>query len=187
MNILWTTLLVISIVLLTTTQPNNVFSSFVAGGEKAISLSLKLWAIYAVWLGLLNLVQITKLDEKLSKLFHPLLKFLFGNINNNVKHQLSINLTGNIFGIGSASMPSGIEAMHLLYKEKSLSKPSYAMAMLILLNTSNLQIIPSTVIGLRLLSGSNNATSIILPSIIVSIISLTIGITLVKLFFKRNK
>ncbi len=187
MNILWTTLLIISIILLIINQPNSVFSALIGGGEKSITLALKLWAIYAVWLGLLKLVETSELDKKLARFFSPLLRFLFGDINNNIKNQLSINLTGNIFGIGNASVPSGIEAMYLMYKEQPSRSPTFAMSMLILINSCNLQIIPSTIIGLRMLSGSQNPASIIFPSIIVSIISLVIGITLVKLFYKRIK
>ena len=185
MNILWTCLLIISMLLLVSTQPNHVFSSLIAGG--AITLALKLWAIYAVWLGLLQLVQTTDLDKKLARFFHPLITFLFGKVNENISQQISINLTGNILGIGSASIPSGIEAMNLLYKESPQLTPSYAMSMLIVLNSCNLQIIPSTIIGLRMLSGSASASSIILPSIIVSLLSLSVGITLVKLLYKRKK
>lgn len=171
--------------LLIINQPDSVFSALIGGGEKAIALAIKLWAIYAVWLGLLKLVETTALDKKLARFFNPLLKFLFGDINNNIKNQLSINLTGNIFGIGSASVPSGIEAMYLMHKEKPSTTPTYAMSMLILVNSCNLQIIPSTIIGLRMLNDSYQPASIIFPSILVSIVSLIFGITLIKVFCKR--
>ena len=46
-----------------------VTSSLLAGGSKAIGLALKLWGIYAIWLGILKIVEDTGLDKKLSKLF----------------------------------------------------------------------------------------------------------------------
>lgn len=187
MNIIWTSIVIIGIFLISITTPDLAFSSLVMGGEKAVFLSLKLLPIYAVWLGFLKLIELSELDKIIAKFLSPLLCFLFGNISENSKKQISTNITANVFGIGSASTPSGMKAMELLYEESNhAKKPTSAMMMLVLLNTANLQLIPSTIIGLRLLSGSLYPSNIIIPSVIVSVVSIAIGIVLIKITTRKK-
>ena len=71
-------------------------SSMLDGGAKAITLGLKLWGIYAVWLGLLKIVEETELDKKLAKLFKPIIRLLVGGVDKYTEGQLSINITSNV-------------------------------------------------------------------------------------------
>ena len=59
--------------------------------------------------------------------------------------------------------------------------------MVIILNSTSLQVIPTTVIGLRISAGSSSPSDIILPTLIASIVSTISGILLVKLFSKIFK
>lgn len=161
---------------------NNVDSAFatiLSGSEKAIALSLKLWSIYAIWLGLLKIVEETELDKKIAKLLSPLINFLIGKTDDKTKNYIAINLTSNLLGMGNASTPSGIEGMAGL--DKGSKYITTAMAMFFILNVTNIQLIPTTVISLRAMHGSSNANDIILPTIIASIASTVTGIILIKL------
>ena len=182
MNILWCFLVIGGLVLLLFVNPNLAFSSLLKGSENAISLSIKLWAIYSLWLGILNIVEETKLSEKMSKLLSPIINFLFGKIDTNTKSLISLNITSNLLGLGNASIPSGINAMEKLSKGNDYLTTS--LIMLTILNSCNLQIIPSTIISLRSLYSSTNPTDIILPNLIVSICSLFLGILIVKTYGK---
>jgi len=185
MNILWCLLVIGGLTILTFNNPNLAFSSLLTGSEKAISLSIKLWAIYSLWLGLLNIVEETKLNEKISKLLSPLINFLFGNTDKETKSEISLNITSNLLGLGNASLPSGIKAMEKLSKNETYLTTT--MLMLTILNSCNLQLIPSTIISLRATHGSVNPTDIILPNLLVSFVSLVLGISTVKLYGKiRN-
>ena len=189
MNLAWSIVLLICMTILLILNPNNILKSFLVGSENALNLSLKLWAIYAIWLGILKIVEETRLDKKLTKLLNPIIDFLFGKTNNTTKNHISINLASNIFGMGNASTPSGIEAMKGL--DEGSKYITTSMTMLFILNICNLQIIPTTILSLRLTHNSTNANNIIIPTILTSIISTTIGIVLVKLskklFNKGNK
>ena len=188
MNFVWSIILVICMTILLITNPNIILKSFLDGGENALKLSLKLWSIYAVWLGILKIVEDTKLDQKLTKMLNPVIDFLFGKTSPSTKNYISVNLASNIFGMGNASTPSGIEAMKGLdIGSKYLTS---AMAMLFILNICNLQIIPTTIISLRLTHKSTNSNSIILPTILTSLISTFTGIMLVKIckkLFNKGK
>lgn len=180
MNILWCLLIVLSLILLVFQNPGLAFSALLNGSENAISLSIKLWAIYALWLGLLKIVEETKLCEKISRLLSPIIKFLFGKLDKQTSSQISLNITSNLLGLGNASIPSGIKAMENLSKNEDYLTTS--MLMLTILNSCNLQILPSTIISLRESHGSLNSLDIILPNLLVSLISLSLGILLVKIY-----
>ena len=59
--------------------------------------------------------------------------------------------------------------------------------MLVVLNTASIQLIPTTVIALRANYGSANPTSIVLPTIVSSVVSVIVGIILVKVVSKKER
>lgn len=134
----------------------------------------------------MKIVEETGLDKKLSKLFRPIIRKLFGQTDEYTENQIAINITSNLLGMGNASTPSGINAMAGLDTKGSRYATS-AMIMLIILNSTSLQIIPTTIIGLRISAGSMNPSNIILPTLIATIISTLSGIILVKIFSKIFK
>lgn len=178
MNIIWALLIILGLIILLFTNPQIAFLTMMQGSEKTIALTLKLLAIYSLWLGILKIVEASHIDRKLAKMLKPAIKFLIGPTDLETEKQISVNITGNIFGLGSAVTPSGIKAMQGM--DKGSKYATSGMIMLLILNTTNLQIIPSTIIGMRVLAGSYNASDIILPTIITSIFGTTVGITLVK-------
>ena len=62
-------------------NPDGVISAMTEGANKAITLSIGLVSIYAIWSGLLNVAQEVGLTTKLSKLLSPVIKKLFPNAN----------------------------------------------------------------------------------------------------------
>lgn len=179
MNLIWVAIMIVGLGLMLFNNVDSAFATILSGSEKAIALSLKLWSIYAIWLGLLKIVEETELDKKIAKLLSPIINFLIGKTDEKTKNYIAINLTSNLLGMGNASTPSGIEGMAGL--DKGSKYITTAMAMFFILNVTNIQLIPTTVISLRAMHGSSNANDIILPTIIASIASTVTGIILVKL------
>lgn len=182
MNFVWSGVMVFGLGLLLLGNVDMAVSSMLDGGAKAITLGLKLWGIYAVWLGLLKIVEDTELDKKLSKLFKPVISFLVGRVDKYTEGQISINITSNLLGMGNASTPSGINAIAGL--DKGSKYATTAMIMIIILNSTSLQLIPTTVVGLRAMAGSSMATDIIIPTFIATMASTVFGVILVKIFGK---
>ncbi len=165
---------------------DSAFSTLLSGSEKAVELAMKLWAIYAVWLGVLKIVEDTQLDQKIAKLLKPIIHKLMGKFDEQTENQIAINLTSNLFGMGNASTPSGMEAIFRMHT-KGEKVATSAMIMFFILNTTNLQLIPTTIIGLRILNGSSSPNDIILPTLISSFASTCVGVVLVKLFSKLKR
>lgn len=185
MNLVWTGIMLVGMGLLVINNVDIAVQSILDGGSKAITLSLKLWGIYAVWLGILKIVEETGLDKKLSKLFRPLIRKLIGETDEYTSNQIVINLTSNLLGMGNASTPSGINAISGLDKGSKYATAS--MIMILILNSTSLQLIPTTVIGLRVSAGSSNASDIIIPTLVATIVSTLVGVLLVKICSKIFK
>lgn len=178
MNLVWVAIMIVGLGIMLFTNVDSAFTTILTGSEKAIALSLKLWAIYAIWLGLLKIVEETELDKKIAKLLSPIIDFLMGETDSKTKNYIAVNLTSNLLGMGNASTPSGIEGMAGL--DKGCKYITTAMAMFFILNVTSLQLIPTTIISLRALHGSLNSNDIILPTLISTIASTLSGIILVK-------
>lgn len=179
MNKIFNIIFILSIILLLFSSPQNIMNIIFSGTEKAVALSYSLISIYAFWLGILEICEVCGLNKKLAKLLNKPIDFLFNNPDNYTKQELALNFSSNFLGMGNASTPSGINAMKGL--DDGSGKINKAQTLLFLLNTSSIQLLPTTIIGLRISSGSVNATNIIIPTIFSSVISTLVGVFL--LFF----
>lgn len=156
-----------------------------SAGEKAVNLCISLISIYAIWLGILEILDKSGLSKILAKLLKPLIRFLFGNQSDETNEILAINLSANMLGMGNASTPSGIKAMQMLDDKSGKATPS--MVMLTIINSMSLQIIPTTLIGMRIAYKSTNPTNIIFPIILTSFVSTFIAVMLVKIIYRKKK
>lgn len=181
MNKIWLFVIVSSLSVLLFCNPNSVLEALSAGSYKAVTLSLELCAVYAVWSGILAILEETGVAKLVGKMLSPVINFLFGkNISTDTKKFISMNMTANILGMGGAATPMGIRAIESMNNKQKTATPQ--MIMLVVLCATSLQLVPTSVVGLLAKNGAANPTSIILPSIISSTASTVVGIVLVKLF-----
>ena len=187
MNIVWIVVVGFSIVLMLFSSPGEIVGTMISASEKSVKLCLSLLAIYAVWLGILKILEDTGFNKKLAKWLSPVIDFLFGKgIDENTKGQIAINISSNILGLGNAGTPSAIKAFKGL-DDKS-GRINNKMTMLMLINCLSFQLVPTTIMGLMTASGSQNASSILLPTILTSIITGVVMIAFAKIIFKiRSK
>ena len=128
------------------------------------------------------------LTGKLSRLFRPVMTLLFRHlpVDSKAAKAIVMNLTANLLGLGNAATPLGISAMKELEKispRKGIA--SNEMAMLVVLNTASLQLIPTTTAALRLSNGST-APMEILPAVwLASSVSILAGILTAKFLSSR--
>ena len=185
MNKIFNIIFIISIIVLLFINPDNIMNIIFSGTEKAVTLCYSLISIYAFWLGILEICEECGLNKKLAKILSKPINFLFDNPDENTKKEIALNFSSNVFGMGNAATPSGINAMKGL--DDGSGKINKAQTLLMLLNTSSVQLIPTTIIGLRISNASTNATSILLPTIFASIISTSVGILLLFLIEKIKR
>lgn len=163
--------------ILLVTNPAAVLSEMLSASTQALELCIQLCAVYCVWLGIIELVDASGLGEKLAKLLRPLIKKIFKVDNPETQKLLAMNVSANMLGIGNAATPMGIKAMQAL--DDGSEKANFAMIMLIVLNATSIQLLPTTVIGLRASAGSSSPADIIFPTIIATFTTTILGIILV--------
>lgn len=185
MNIVWVVLLVISSLVLIVINPSAFLPAISAATTKAITLSISLCGIYAFWLGIMQIVSDCGLLKKCTKLLSPLTTLLFGQLDPVTKEFVTLNIAANVLGLGNACTPSGISAVERLSNNQV--KANANTIMFIVLNTTSLELIPTTILSLRTTAGSLHPESILLPAIISTLASTVCGVLLVKLCSKIFK
>lgn len=165
---------------------NSIFEST----SSAVELCLTLIGTMSLWCGIIKIAMRTSLIDKLIKLLKPILKILFPEINENdtVHKEISMNIIANLLGLGNAATPLGLKAMeNLQRKNRNKQELSNSMAMLIVLNTASIQIIPTTVIAIRTVLGAKNPTEMLIPIWIATVAAAVSAIISAKLFIKLGK
>ena len=185
MNKIWLFMMLISLGVLLFVNPAATLDEMIGASTGALELCIELCAVYAVWLGLLEIVDASGLGQKLARLLRPIIKKLFRVDNQEIQKMIALNMSANMLGLGNAATPMGIKAMQAL--DDGSGKANFSMIMLIVINATSIQLLPSTVISLRSNAGSTNAADIILPTLLSTIVTVTVGITLVLICDKIHK
>ena len=183
MNVLFFLLFFISAVWMLFTNPTGAVSAALGGAENAVGLSIKMLAVYALWMGVLGVMRKNGVSAFVSKLFRPLLRRLFKGESEEARSLISQNLAANFLGIGSAATPLGIEAVKLMQGERTDATDSTVL--FIVINACGVQLLPATIIALRAQAGSASPSDILLPTVISTLVTAAIGVTLC--FLKRGK
>ncbi|MCD8006290.1 MAG: spore maturation protein A [Oscillospiraceae bacterium] len=155
-------------------------NAVLTSGQTAVTLTLSILGAMATWGGVMKLAEKSGLTDKISRLISPVINFIFRGLDKNSKafKAIAMNITANLLGLGNAATPLGIEAMKELKKEESCGDvASRNMVLLTVINTSSIELIPSTVVALRLTYGSKSPMDILPCVLMVSILSLTAAVT----------
>ncbi len=163
---------------------NSIFEST----KSAVDLSISLLGTICLWNGIMQIASETKIVKHLSKILNPIMKKIFPKIKKDEKvhKEITMNIIANIMGLGNAATPLGLKAMKSMQKNnKDKNKLSNSMAMLIVLNTASIQLIPTTVIAIRSSLGSNNPTAMIIPVWIATICAAVAALISAKLLMKK--
>lgn len=183
MNYIWCGMILFSLIVAAATgRLDATVSAAFEGAQSSIEVILSFAGMMCFWTGMLKVAEKSGMAEKIQKLLNPIIKRLFPKADSEAKKYISMNLSANILGMGNAATPMGIKAMTALDKaNKNPLRPSDEMCMLVVLNTTSFQLIPTTIISLRAAAGSQNPVSVIVPIWIASAVSIIIAVTAVKI------
>jgi len=179
MNVLFTIVFFASTFLLLCTAPNEFLAALLDGASKGATVSISLIATYSVWLGLMRVWEDSGVARGVSKLLKPIAKRLFKTDNEEALQAISMNMSVNLLGISGAATPYGIQAANLLDKTENAE---YSSAMLFVLNATSLQLIPTSIIAVRVALHSAAPNNIVIPTMLATLFSTLLGVTLTKLF-----
>ena len=182
MAAIWTGMVVISILCgLATGNGPAVGAAALEGAGAAVDLCLAMAGVLCLWMGVMEIMKRSGLSAGLSRLLRPLLRRLYPEFarDREVMDCISANVSANLLGLGNAATPLGIQAA----QKMSRRRPGVAcdgMCMLVVCNTASIQLIPTTVAGVRLAAGCETPFDILPAVWLASSLSVCVGILAAK-------
>ncbi len=158
--------------------------------DTAVTISLSLIGVMALWLGIMKVGEAAGLLEILTKLMTPITRRLFPDVPSNhpAVAAMIMNIAANMFGLNNAATPMGLKAMEELNKlNPKAGTATNAMCTFLVINTSGLTLIPATVIAIRAGLGSADPGIIIGTSIFGAACATTAGLISVKILQRLPK
>jgi spore maturation protein A len=129
------------------------------GARTSVELAIALIGIMALWLGLMRIAEDAGLVQVLGRALRPLLQWLFPGVprDHPAGGAILMNFAANMLGLDNAATPLGLKAMRELQTlNPTPDTATDAMAMFLAINTSSITIIPFSIIGYRIASGSTD-------------------------------
>jgi len=158
-----------------------VTTAAIEGAQTAVKTSFSLIAIITFWLGIMKLAEAAGMVRALANLARPLTRFLFPGVprDHPAIGAIVMNLAANMLGLGNAATPMGLLAMQELQKlnrgPKDTATP--AMCTFLALNTSCITLIPTTIIGIRVIYGSSDPTAVVGTTIFATACATVVAVT----------
>lgn len=178
-------MLISSLIATSIFNPSTVVGTMMEAAKMGVTMSIEFIGIYAVWMGIMQVMDDCKLSNKLSNALSKPVQYVFGRTDKETEKNICLNIASNIIGIGSAATPYGIKAMQGL--DKGNKKATRAMIMLVVINSTGIQLLPTTVIGMRALAGSVSPSCILWPTIVATFVPTLLGILLVATIYRKKK
>lgn len=165
-------------------KTGELSSAAVLGASEAFELVLKLAGGLCFWSGLMRIAQKAGICDAIAKLLSPLIRLVFPKLSPKGKaaRLISMNISANLLGLGNAATPFGVAAMRELSRINSHSTTaSDEMVCFAVINSSSIQLLPTTLALLRASYGAQNPLDILPPVIFASVLSLCAGLLLAKI------
>ena len=176
--------------------------------KEAVTLCITMTGVMSLWVGLMEIAGKSGLIGLATRKIQPFIGFMFPKIpkDHKAREYITTNVIANIFGLGWAATPAGLQAMEALEeleeerrrKSQGPALPAGArqcwvpkgvasneMCTFLILNISSLQLIPVNIIAYRSQYGSVNPAVIVGPSIVATLFSTLVAILLCKWMVRR--
>lgn len=178
MAAIWTGMVVASILCgLALGNGAQVAAAAMEGAGAAVELCLSMAGILCLWMGVMEVMRRAGLAQGLSRLLRPVLGRLYPNFAGDraVMDSISANVSANLLGLGNAATPLGMQAARLMSR-RSPGVACDGLCMLVVCNTASIQLIPTTVAGVRAAAGCQTPFDILPAVWLASALSVSAGI-----------
>ena len=186
---LWTGMVAVSLIFGALTGNLNALSAAaLEGAQSAVELCLAMCGVMCLWTGVMEVMNQCHLTDRLASLFRPLLKRLLPNASRDAEISLlstlaaiSANLSADLLGLGNAATPLGIRAACRMSRGCK-GTASDELCLLVVLNTASIQLLPTTLAGVRASLGAADPFDILPAVWLTSLLSVLAGLLAAKLF-----
>ena len=155
-----------------------------------VEIAIGLIGLMMLWLGMMKLAEESGLIKIIARIVKPVMIRLFPDVpaDHPAMGAMIMNISANMLGLGNAATPLGLKAMmELQTLNKIEGTTTNAMATFLALNASSVTIIPSTVIAVRVATGSADPARIIGTIIFATTCSTIVAVTLAKVLGKLKR
>ena len=182
-GIIWTIIIVTSITYMVLNGKIEMLNNAILDIPKqAFDLFLTISINLLFWSGILEIAKKGGFLTFITNIIKRIIKPLFKGASNEALEYISGNISANILGLGSAATPFGLKAMEELQKQNNTDKASKNMITLLILNTAGVTLIPTSILSIRRMYGSNVGTKIIPYVIVLSISTMVIALIIDRIF-----
>ena len=160
-----------------------VGSAAMEGAAAAVDLCLNMAGIMCLWSGVMSIMKASGLMDGLSRLFRPVLRRLLPEAcrDRDTLAALSGNVSANLLGLGNAATPLGVQAARRMARGCG-GVAGDELCTLVVLNTASIQLLPTTVAGVRAALGAQSAFDILPAVWIASVLSVMAGLLAARIF-----
>ena len=188
LNYIWFGLMVIALVVAAFNGTAEAVSKAAIDSAKTgVEIAIGLVGVMTLWLGVMRIAEASGLVTLLGRLLRPVLRWLFPEVpaDHPANGAIVMSIAANMLGLNNAATPLGIKAMEELQTlNENKDTATNPMVTFMALNTSGVQLIPATMIGVLAAAGSVNPTAIISTSIVATFIG-TVAAVLAAKFLQR--
>ena len=194
LNYIWFGLMAIALVVAAFNgTAEGVTKGAIDSAKTAVEISIGLVGVMTLWLGIMRIAEASGLVALLGRALRPVLRWLFPEVpaEHPAAGAIVLSLAANMLGLNNAATPLGIKAMEEL-QELNDQKDTATNSMVIFMavNTSGVQLIPTTMIAILAAAGSKAPTSIISSALIATFIGTVAAVLSAKLlqrFYRRDE
>ena len=175
---LWTGMVAVSLIFGALTGNLNALSAAaLEGAQSAVELCFTMCGVMCLWTGVMELMDQCALTDKIAALFRPLLRRLLPQASRDSETlaAVSANLSADLLGLGNAATPLGIRAARRMSRGCG-GIASDELCLLVVLNTASIQLLPTTLAGVRASLGAADPFDILPCVWLVSLLSVLAGL-----------
>ena len=162
---LWTGMVAVSLVFgILTGSVGELGGAALEGATAAVELCVSMAGIMCLWTGVMEVMEQCGLSAALARLFRPRLRRLLPEASRDPETlaAISANLSAALLGLGNAA--------------------THELCLLVVLNSASIQLLPTTVAGVRSALGSADPFDILPAVWTASLLSVLAGLAAAKLF-----
>ncbi len=175
---LWTGMVLISLIFgALTGNLSSLSAAALEGAQSAVELCFTMCGVMCLWTGVMELMDQCALTDKIAALFRPLLRRLLPQASRDSETlaAVSANLSADLLGLGNAATPLGIRAARRMSRGCG-GVASDELCLLVVLNTASIQLLPTTLAGVRASLGAADPFDILPCVWLVSLLSVLAGL-----------
>ncbi len=185
LNYIWLGLVLLAVLLggITGRMKEVTEGAFTLAETAVMKIALPLIGIMALWLGIMRLAEQSGLIQILARALRPVMTRLFPDVppEHPAMGSMLMNMAANMLGLANAATPLGLRAMRDLERlNPHPGTATNAMCTFLAINTSSIQLIPMTAVGILVAAKAREPYAIIGTAFLATICATFVGIAAVK-------